>query len=84
MKIQIKGKVVDVQINRQENTLSVNGQRITEELLKEFEEQVLGKPISNATDDEVNSKVQELGQNLNNWIKNKDAWLNWKKWAEDL
>ncbi len=76
--------MVSIQINFEKGRLLKNGLLASDEELIEFEEEVLLKKIRNATEEEVNNAARELSTELLKWLKHKDAWKNWKKWAENL
>jgi ATP phosphoribosyltransferase len=82
VKIEINEKIVDIILNG--NTILLNGETISEELFNEFEEQILCKKVSECTNEEFIKKIEEMAKSLNTWVKHKDAWLSWKKWAENL
>ncbi len=76
--------MVSIHINFEEGKLLKNGLPVTDEELREFEEEVLLKKIQNATGEEINKATREVSTELLKWLRHKNAWKNWKKWAESL
>ncbi len=76
--------MVSIRINFEKGKLLKNDLLVSDEELKEFEEEVLLKKIRNATEEEINNASRELSTELLKWLRHKDAWKNWKRWAESL
>ena len=72
-----------IKITFENGILSKNGVLASSEELKEFEEEVLGKKISEASEVEILAAVRNLEAGLVQWAWHKDAWKAWKKWAEE-
>jgi predicted PolB exonuclease-like 3'-5' exonuclease len=76
--------MVSIHINFEKGRLLKNDLLVSDEELREFEEEVLLKKIRNATEEEINNASRELSTELLKWLRHKDAWKNWKRWAESL
>lgn len=73
---------MEITITFENGTITKNGEPASEAEIKEFEEEVLLKKISEASEEEINNAVKHLEEELTQWVRHKDAWALWKEWAE--
>ena len=79
--VEIGPKIFNFTIN--ECWLYIDGEKVSKELMKEFEEEVLCKPVVRASGQELQEAFQHLGSELNRYLMTyKDSWNKWKEWAE--
>ena len=84
VEIHIGEKTINITFSKSNKIIKINGEPISAELCCEFEEQILMKKWADATEEEISEAIQRMGMELNGWLKHKDAWFNWKQWAENL
>lgn len=85
VEVEINNKTINIKADKSEHKLYINDEAVSEELQNEFEEEILHKKISEASEEEINEKIQYMGKQLNDWVtKYSQAWLSWKDWAKNL
>jgi len=85
VEIKINDKTLNITADKAENKLLIDGKPVSEELLNEFQEEILHKKISEATDEEIEERIQYMAKELHQWlIEWSVSWVQWKKWAKSL
>ena len=85
VEIKINDKTLNITADKTENKLLINGEPVSEELLNEFQEEILHKKISEATDEEIEDRIKYMAKELHQWLVEWSvSWVQWKKWAKSL